>query len=44
MCNISNMIVKCEDYFEDKENYFMVLEYCQYHGYFEELLEKVNLY
>jgi len=39
---LSNLIVNVPQYFEDKDSYYIVMEYSKYHGYFEELLEKVR--
>jgi serine/threonine protein kinase len=43
LSNYSNCtnIVKVMDYFEDKNSYYMAMEYSKEHGYFEELLENV---
>ena len=32
---LSNLIVNVPQYFEDKESYYIVMEYSKYHGYFE---------
>jgi len=44
MSSISNLIVNAENYFEDSENYYIVMEYCKNHGYFEKLLEEVSIF
>jgi len=43
MGKLSNKIVQVPHYFEDSEAYYMIMEYSTYHGYFEDLLEKVIL-
>jgi hypothetical protein len=41
MSKLSNIIVNVSEYYEDKDGYYIVMEYSKYHSYFEVLLEKV---
>lgn len=42
MSKLHDSIVTLYHYFEDDKSYYMVMEFSNLHGYFEELLEKVR--
>lgn len=42
MGKLSKLIVQVPNYFEDDQAYYMVMEYTNMHGYFEQLLQKVK--